>query len=262
MTSSDERVERERAKRWWLTKRRIGSIERAAAFIDDVGFALLFPKAGLAVPTLWEAASDRPLATLPEDWGPDIQRVWGWKDELPERRLAWYGRYLFGRPSFLSVEMLRLLYPRGGHPDDFRDAPNLAPDARRIAEVLLSSGATASGIVRQAVGLEGKAGGSRYNRAVTELARALVVTHAGAEDLGSGWPSAVLDLTARRFRLGRRAGDVAERATRRFLRTVVRTRPGELARAFGWTASDARGELETLERRGSVRREGPAYLDA
>jgi hypothetical protein len=251
VTTPDERLEDERARRWWRTKRRIGSIERAAAFIDDVGFALLFPKAGLAAPSLWEAVSN---------WGPDIQRVWGWKDELPERRLAWYGRFLFGRPSFLSLEMLRLLYPRAGRPDDFRDA-GLSDDARRIAEVLLSSGPTASAILRQATGMDGKAGGARYTKATTELGRALVVTNAGTEDLGN-WPSAVLDLTARRFRVDRRAVDAAEQASERYLRIVLSVRPGEFARAFGYSTSNARSRLETLVERGVARRDGSAYVAA
>ena len=50
-----------RAKRWWHTKRKVASIERAAAFIDDVGFALLFPNKGVVLPTLYEVASDQPL---------------------------------------------------------------------------------------------------------------------------------------------------------------------------------------------------------
>jgi hypothetical protein len=261
VTSVEDRLERERGARWWRTKRRIGSIERAAAFVDDVGFALLFPKAGLAAPSLWEAASDRPAYSLPEDWGPDIQRVWAWKDDLPARRMAWYGRFLHGRPSFLSVEMLRLLYPRAGRADDFREA-TLSADARRIAEILLSSGPMPSGLLRGAVRLEGKAGGARYTKAVTELARALVVTHAGTEDFGKGWPSAVLDLTARRFRVGRRRKDATEQATQRFLSTVLSTRPGELGRAFGWKTPEARDRLETLVLLGKATRAGPAFLDA
>ncbi|MGH2660521.1 MAG: hypothetical protein ACRDHS_12900 [Actinomycetota bacterium] len=45
-------LEKARARRWWQTGRRVGSLKRAAAFLDDVGFALLFPKAGMALPSL------------------------------------------------------------------------------------------------------------------------------------------------------------------------------------------------------------------
>lgn len=251
MTDLDEL----RARRWWKTRTHIGSIQRAAAFIDDVGFALLFPKSGSPLPSLWEACSDRPLSSLPQEWGPDIQRVWGWKDELPRKRLAWYGRFLRGRPSFLSPKMLADLYPREGKPDDFLDA-KLGDDARRIARIVLSSGPTASSVLREASRLEGKAGGQRFSAALTELGRALVLTNFGTEGEGSGWPSAVLELTARAFRVkqGDRIG-----AARRFLDTVVAAKPGELGTAFGWSAADARTVLETLDERGEARVRAGTY---
>ncbi len=46
-----------RAWRWWQVGRPIRSIGWAGAFVDDVGFALLFPTAAAALPSLHEAAS-------------------------------------------------------------------------------------------------------------------------------------------------------------------------------------------------------------
>lgn len=253
-------VDGERARRWWRTARRIGSFERAASFVDDVSFALLFPKAGVPLPSLWEAASDRPLSSLPGEWGPDIERVWRWKDELPLRRKAWYGRFLRGRPSLLSPALLSDLYPRAGRPDDFRGAA-LSRDAGRIAEVLLASGPTSSAVLREAVGLEGKAGGTRFSQAMDELGRSLVVTHFGTDDAGGGWPAAVLELTARAFRIHARPGTADRRtsAARRFLDTMVVARPADLSRAFGWPAAQARKALEELAREGLAESEGPLF---
>jgi len=69
-------------------------IDRAARFVDDVGFALLFPKAGVELPSLWRATTDRTPSEGEGDWGPDMDRVWRWKDELPRRGLAWYGEFV------------------------------------------------------------------------------------------------------------------------------------------------------------------------
>jgi hypothetical protein len=55
------------------------------AFVDDVGFGLLFPTVGVALPSLYDAASQQPLPLSEMAWGPDEQRVWEWKDELPAR---------------------------------------------------------------------------------------------------------------------------------------------------------------------------------
>ncbi len=252
-----DELEAERARRWWRTRRRIATLARAAAFVEDLGFALLFPKAGVALPSLWEAASDRPIHHLGKEWGPDAERVWTWKDELPRRGLAWYGRFLRGHPSFLSPDLLAHLYPRPGLPDDF-EAAALSPDARRIARTLLRSGPLSTATLREALGAEGRRGSERFSRALVELGRALVVTHLGTEDEGTGWPSAVLELTARAFRIPRRPDPDARRvhAARRFLDTMIACRPLDLCLAFGWTGHEARRALEELVRLGQAARDG------
>jgi hypothetical protein len=238
----------------------VGSLRRAGEFVADVGFALLFPKPGVALPSLWEAASDRPLSDLAREWGPDVERVWGWKDELPRRGLAWYGRFLRGHPSFLAPDLLADLYPRAGRPEDFEGWP-LSADARRVATVLLLSGPLPSSVVRRAAGLGGRRGGPRFSSAVRELGRALVVTHFGTDREDSGWPSAVLELTARAFRVPSPGApeDRDLRAARRFLGTMVVGRPSELALAFGWSGPRAREALDRLVEAGQAVRSGRAY---
>lgn len=252
-----------RARRWWQTRRPVATRARAAAFLDDVGFALLFPQKGVPLPSLWEAASDREFGDLPEEWGPDIQRVWAWKDELPRLGLAWYGRFLRGRPSFLSPALLADLYPRAGRPDDFEGAA-LGPDASRVAQVLLRSGPTPTAVLREATGMQGKRGSARFSRAQTELGRALVITHFGVEEQDAGWPSAVVELTARAFRVGGRRSPESRRdaAARRFLHTMIAARRSELARAFGWSPAESTEALDGLVARGAAVREGPWYRAA
>jgi hypothetical protein len=249
-----------RAKRWWHTKRKVASIERAAAFIDDVGFALLFPNKGVVLPTLYEVASDQPLSGLDGDWGPDADRVWGWKDELPRRGLVWYGKFLRGRPSFLAPSLLIDLYPRTGRPDDFEDA-ELSPAAQRVARILLRSGPQSTAALREALDVEGRRASEAFNGTMGELARALVVTHFGLEEEGAGWPTPILELTARAFEIPRRRNMTAARlrAARRFIDTMLVVRANELGNAFGWGADGARAALEELVARGEAARLDPGY---
>ena len=251
-----------RMRRWWQTGRPIRSIDRAGAFIDDVGFALLFPGSGVALPSLYEATSEQPMPPSETAWGPDAQRVWGWKDELPRKGLAWSGRLLGGgRASFLAPDLLADCYPRAGEPDDF-DQASLGEEARRIAETLLASGPLPTAVLRQAVGLQGRRGGVRFAAAVVQLGRTLVCTSYGTEQVGSGWPSVVLELTPRAFDLGARDPDEAARrlrVARRFLDTVLEASAGELARAFGWPRAAAGAALGALVDRGEAVQEAGAY---
>jgi hypothetical protein len=249
-----------RAERWWLTKRKVGSLSRAAAFIDDVGFALLFPKKGVVLPTLYEAVSDQPLSGIEDYWSADVDRIWGWKDELPRRGLAWYGRFLRGRPSFLAPPLLVDLYPRTGRPDDFEDA-GLSPAAHRIARILLRSGPQSTAALREALDVEGRRASDAFSRTVGELTRALVVTHFGAEKAGAGWPTPILELTARAFEIPRRRNATAARprAARRFLDTMLEARPPDLVSAFGWGTDGARDALEDLVASGHALRSDRGY---
>jgi hypothetical protein len=236
---ADDEVElgRARAKRWWLTGRRVGSVERAAAFVDDVGFALLFPAPRVLLPSLWEAVAGEDAEPFASGMGVPEQRVWTWKDELPRRGLAWYGRFVAGRASFLSPALLAALYPGAGQVDDHEGLP-LSPVAHDLARILARE-PLPSAVLRAAVGDR-----TRYERAAVELQRHLLVTTAGVQQNRTGWPSAILDLTCRRFHVGGCCDHDA--ATARFLDTVLQASPADLARAFGWPVAAARDRLDAL----------------
>ena len=53
------------------------------------------------LPSLWEAATGKPV--VDRDFAPDVGLVWGWKDELPGRKLVCAGKHLGGRASLVSL---------------------------------------------------------------------------------------------------------------------------------------------------------------
>jgi hypothetical protein len=217
--------------------RRVRSIARAGAFVDDVGFALLFPAERVFVPTLWEAVAGADAEPFATGMDANEQRVWTWKDELPRRGLAWYGNFVAGRATLLSPTLLRWLYPADGEEHDHEHL-DLSPTAHEIAAALLD-GPLPSATLRTIIGDK-----NRCNRAVTELQRLLLVTNAGVQEQPSGWPSAVVDLTCRRFDVGGRQDHVSAAAL--FLDVVLDATAGDLARAFRWPIAQAREHLSTL----------------
>jgi hypothetical protein len=233
----EQRLGQARARRWWVTGRRVGSIERAGAFIDDVGFALLFPSPRHLLPSLWEAVAGADVEPFATGMNANEQKVWRWKDELPRQGLAWYGNLVAGRGSFLSATMLALLYPGAGAVDDHQSL-ELSHAAHEIAAALAIE-PLPSAMLRKLIGDR-----NRYQRAIVELQRLLLVTNAGVHEHPTGWPSALLDLTCRRFELP--GGPDHATATRLFLATMLRATPAELARTFRWPMAEARSRLEAL----------------
>lgn len=242
---------RARERRWWVRGRRVRSLDRAGAFVGDVGFALLFPSERLLIPSLWEAVAGEDAEPFATGMDVDEQRVWSWKDDLPRRGLAWYGNFIAGRGSFLSPTLLRWLYPANGRTEDHRDL-DLTPTAHEIATALIEA-PQPSARLRALVGDR-----SRYQRAVTELQRHLLVTTAGVHEQASGWPSTVLDLTCRRFDVG--GGQDPLAAAELFIDVALDASPRDLARTFRWPIGTARGHLDALVAADRVARSGNRYL--
>jgi hypothetical protein len=106
---------------------------QAAKWIDRAGIALLFPKADIVLPSLWEAVNgDRSTQWAVRDaegaflgWTEEMGVVWGLKDVLPERGLACVGKHLGGVATCIAPRTLPALYAltgRPGRPEDFRGA--------------------------------------------------------------------------------------------------------------------------------------------
>lgn len=250
----------DRDRLWRHTGPRVRTIAQAARFIDQVGFAHLFP-GKTPGPDLWSATAEDPGMGM--EWGPDAERIWGWKDELPARGLAWFGPHI-DHKVFLSKRLLGLLYPGAGRPGDHRTMDDLSDDAHAICEALASSGPLAQSVLKEAVRMDTKATQSRFGRAVRDLGRRLQLTHNGVEDQGGSWPSAIIDLTARVFDVPA-PGDPTSRnaeAAAIYLATMREVTPRMLGKAFGWRVPQARTVLRALVTEGRATADGDAFAPA
>lgn len=227
----------------WLPSRRLATLASAARFIDDVGFAVLFPADRAEVPSLYEAVAGPDAQAWATGMGDTESLIWEWKDALPSAGHAWSGKLVHRRACVVSPELLALLYQGAGDLDDHRDI-DLPPESHRIADALLH-GPLPTSALRELIGDRG-----RYDRGITELHRRLLVTSAGTAPQRSGWPATLVDLTCRVFEVGGR-GDRTE-AARRFLATVIEARPADLAKAFAWPLPVARAEFAGLVATGTA----------
>src|SRR5262249_23197150 len=97
---------------------RVRTVEAAAAVVDDVGLATLFPKADVAPRSLWEGTAGPGRVEWgvqdPEsgkwDMTPEFGLVWGWKDDLPARRLAAAGKHCGSFVLLVAPRLLPSLY--------------------------------------------------------------------------------------------------------------------------------------------------------
>ncbi|MDQ2984678.1 MAG: hypothetical protein M3R70_12280 [Actinomycetota bacterium] len=240
------------------------SIEHAAAYVERVGLALVYPKADLVLPSLWQELT----GSTTIDWAerdddgnflaftPEFGRLWDWKDELPERRLVCAGRHLGrGSASLIATRLLAAVYAlcgRRGLPEDFREE-ELGPLEREVAEAVLEHGPLSAPELRELLGTADRKG---VEKAVTFLQRRLVLTNAGVVRQEQGWPAIQQDVFARRWGTHLRKLPSVEDARRSLAAAVLSATEdasaADLAAALGWRRKQATGVLGELVSRGAA----------
>jgi hypothetical protein len=185
----------------------VSTLDEAAAWVGEVGIALLFPKPDYVLPSLWEAVAGRTeveWAVRGEDdrfvsFTPAMAKVWDWKDELPRARLACIGLHVVRTTGIVAPDLVPAVYAltgRAGTPDDFRDS-ELEPLERELAEAALELGRPTT---RRELRLLANREKRDVDKAVNALQRKLVFTNAGRDEEGAGWSATLHDLFARRWR--------------------------------------------------------------
>jgi hypothetical protein len=238
----------------------VRTLEQAAAFVDRVGIALVFGKADVVLPSLWDEVCGpggdwavRDETGKATAFTPEFDRLWHWKDDLPDRRLVCAGRHLArDAAALISTKLVPTIYAltgRAGTPEDFRDV-ELAPLEREVAEAVLAEGPVSAPELRRLLATDDKKG---VDKAIKLLQRELVLTNAGVTEQEAGWPAVRQDVFARRWRARLKRLPDEGKARRTLSRTVLaaagEVSDADLAGALGWTKRVAAAALEDLEAR-------------
>jgi len=210
----------------------VRTLDAAAAWVDDVGLALLFPKADVVLPSLWSrVAGDAgaPTAVREPDgtfvrWADGMGFLWNAKDELPARGLVCVGKHLARVTACVAPRVLPALVAQ---------ADRSAPDGleSELVSAVRSLGPLTGGALRAAVG----ATKSEVDRGIAALHRRLVLTSSHLVEQEVGWGALAHDLLDRKWKLPERLPPVDE--ARRELARLVLAAAGEL------TAADLSGVL-------------------
>jgi hypothetical protein len=240
-----------------LPNLRVKNAEEAVEFVNERGFIFFWPIQGMLLPSLWVAAAgDRPIADDHDDPG---HITWGWKDELLDKHLWYYGRILRRRNTILSLEAAPYFYALsenyGAPEEDYLlqyEQGRLTQEAKAVYEVLLREGPLDSIYLRKAAHLSNRENGSRFARALDDLQADFKVMPVGIADAGSWHYAFVYDITTHYYPdLPDRARSISEAQARLYLAEVFFRSLGaasfdQLNKCFSWRREDTQRSLEKL----------------
>jgi hypothetical protein len=226
---------------------RLRTTADAMRFIETVGFCVLFPAGNVPLPSLYYVVSRRADVR----WDKYAQLIWKWKDELPKKQRAFYGKYFKGRGSFISLKFLPQFLATHGTAMEPREAEafyktgRIGRDALELWLALAKHGPLPTLELRHACKMESQTGNKRFKKAMLELQGLLIVTHSGAEQETEAWASNRFDLVARGFsKQVVEAREISAEEARVAIAAKYKTlypgaAPAQIARLFGWTKAQA-----------------------
>jgi hypothetical protein len=209
----------------------IRTLTQATAWVDEVGLAVLFPKADVVLPSLWEQVSGTPQV----EWNEEMEFLWGAKDELPARGLVCVGKHLARVTACVAPRLVPVLVAANG--TDADDEP--------VAEAIRELGPLTGPQLREATGLTKK----DVDRAIASLHHRLVLTSSHLVEQDTAWGALAHDLLARKWKVPKRLP--ARDAARRELASLVLGQAGELTAAdlagvFSWRRKESAAILDEV----------------
>lgn len=223
----------------------VRTLKQAAAWVDEVGLALVFPKADVVLPSLWEQVNGSPTdnwAVRDEEggfvrWTEEMAFLWSAKDDLPAQRLVCVGKHVARAATCVAPRLVPTLVaatepyqPEGLEADVVaavtRDGPLTGPE------------------LRDAVGASKK----DVDKAVASLHHGLVLTNSHLVEADGPWGAIAHDLLARKWKLPKRLP--ARDGARRELALLFLDAAGEVTaadlRPLGWRRKEAAAVLDEV----------------
>jgi hypothetical protein len=224
----------------------VRSLEEAAAWIDRTGLALVFPKADLVLPSLWEqvnGSAEQNWAIRDPDggfvrWSEPMAFLWGAKDDLPAAGLACVGKHLARVAACIAPRLLPTLVA---------SRATAEPEGLEADLVLaIEDGGPATGPELRVVTGAAK---KDVDKAVASLHRQLVLTTSHLVEQDGPWGAIAHELLPRKWPLPATLPALAD--ARKELARLVLAQAGELTAAdlaapFGWRRKEAAAVLDEI----------------
>jgi hypothetical protein len=149
---------------------RLQSAEEMLQFINETGFCLLSPRKGIELPNVRDIADGS---------------LRHWKDDLFNRRLAYYGRPFRRRLGFVRLDLLPCIYALSPTADFLGDRFELfkrrylSAEANRVAGVVMAKGPLSTRALRRECGMASRQHRHRFLRALFEAESRFLIVKSG-----------------------------------------------------------------------------------
>lgn len=259
-----EDLEKRRDRRFRRMPRlRVHNERTALQFVDNVGFCLVFTNRTQELPCLWVAVCGRRDPVFPEHshHDPELTLTWNLKDLLPAKRLVYYGKLIFGKPSMVSLAHFPYFYALHGPPHDEQyrydyDNGLLSRAAKQIMDALVERHPLTTKELKLSTRLHTSKSRPIFDQAIAELQRKLYITMIEARyeptftyvwDLLEAWLPEPVACGREILR-----EEAIYHLTRQYLSVVYYASLAQIERVVGVTRAEAEAAVTRLQDEGMI----------
>ena len=185
--------------------RRVTTVAEAVQFVDEVGFAFLWPIKGIEAPNLFHAIAGQVRDVPMAHDDPDLSRCWSWKDQSLGGERWYYAKLLRRKATMVAPRLWGAFYALTHNYGDLEDYMErvldgvMTHEARTIYETLLDGGAMDTITLRRTAGMGASSSKSRFERGLVELQIDMKALPVRVAEEGSWRYSFVYDIPMRHY---------------------------------------------------------------
>lgn len=243
----------------------IKSEKDSVDFINKMGICLLFPSDKIELPNMLQSVYGMPHPMINDaHWDKETLWTWNLKDTLPQKGLAFYGKFIQEKGTFLSpnfltyfYSMLNLSIKHDNYKSLYQNG-EITQNAKNIADLLLEKGSLSAKELRSALKMTSRKGGVAFQQAITNLQSNLIITNFGTEKISERLSSTKYELITRVFydEVERSQQISSEEARKlilhKYINVVVQTNTKEVSKLFGWNIKIVESIFKELISNGDI----------
>lgn len=236
----------------------IKSEQDASDFIRSVGFCFAFRADQSELPSLWYAVRGERKPEMPSNINqdPDVTFTWSMKDNLPQRKLAFYGKFLKKQPSFIDLEYVPyffVLNANVGNADSSWENfvhKHISEAEKRVLDAIMEQHPITTIDLRKKIESTGKYIRPVFDKSLTELERKMYILEIGKQDhpFTSIWDLVVSHFSIINEKINTLSEDEARiKILEKYFKVQYISNEKRIQELFNWQPKDIENALEAMK---------------
>lgn len=236
----------------------VKSEQDAIDFIRSVGFCYAFKSDFSELPSLWYAVRGERKPDMPNlvNQDPDVAFTWSMKDSLPQKKLAFYGKFLKKQPSFIDIEYVPYFFVLNANVGSIDSSwenfvhKHISEAEKRVLDTIMEQHPITTIELRKKMEATGKYIRPVFDKSLSELERKMYILEVGRHEhpYTSIWDLVVSHFSIINEKIDKLSEDEARiKILEKYFQVQYISNEKRIQELFNWQPKDIDNALESMK---------------